>query len=220
MLRVGLTGGLGSGKSTAADCFAELKVPVIDADKIAHELTQPDQEAFKKIVEHFGKEISINQVLLNRVKLRSLIFQSLKERLWLENLLHPPIISKIQESLKYLKIPYCILVIPLLTESLQSINFLDRILVIDAPASIQIQRVKIRDRLSQQQIELIMHSQSRREKRLAMADDILVNNQDVTVLREAVFKLNYKYLKLAEEQHTQKKPIKESFTNFMYALDI
>lgn len=76
MLRIGLTGGLGSGKSTVADYFAELKVPVIDADKIAHELTQPDQEAFKKIVEHFGKEILIDQVLLNRSKLRSLVFQS------------------------------------------------------------------------------------------------------------------------------------------------
>lgn len=220
MLRIGLTGGLGSGKSTVADYFAKLKVPVIDADKIAHELTQPDQEAFKKIVEHFGKEILIDQVLLNRSKLRSLVFQSSKERLWLENLLHPPIIAKMQESLNYLKIPYCILVVPLLTESLQSINFLDRILVIDAPVSIQIKRVRIRDKLSQKQIELIMHSQSRREERLAMADDILVNNQDIIVLREAVFKLNYKYSKLAEEQHTQKRPIKKSFTNSMYALDV
>ena len=204
MLRIGLTGGLGSGKSMVANYFAELKVPVIDADKIAHELTQPDQEAFKKIVEHFGKAILTNQGLLNRSRLRSLVFQSSKERLWLENLLHPLIIAKMQESLKNLKIPYSILVIPLLTESLQSINFLDRILVIDAPESLQIQRVRVRDQLSQQQIELIMHSQSRREERLAMADDVLVNDQDLTVLRESVFKLNSKYLKLAEEQHAQR----------------
>ena len=109
-----------------------------------------------------------------------------------------------QESLNNLNIPYSILVIPLLAESSQSINFLDRILVIDAPESLQIQRVRVRDKLSQQQIELIMHSQSRREERLAMADDVLVNDQDLTVLREAVFKLNSKYLKLAEEQHAQR----------------
>ena len=203
MLRIGLTGGFGSGKSTVANYFAELKVPVIDADKIAHELTQPDQEAFKKIVKHFGKEILINQVL-NRSKLRSLAFQNSKERLWLEKLLHPPIIEKMQESIKYLKIPYCILVIPLLIESWKSINFLDRILVIDASTSIQIQRVRIRDKLSQKQIELIMHSQSKREERLTIADDILLNNQDVTTLREAVFKLNSKYSKLSEEQNTQR----------------
>lgn len=197
MLRIGLTGGLGSGKSTVANYFAELKVPVIDADKIVHTLTQPDQEAFKKIVEHFGKEILTDQVLLDRSKLRSLVFQSSKERLWLENLLHPLIIAKMQESLKNLKISYSILVIPLLVESSQSINFLDRILVIDTSESIQIQRVRVRDKISQQQIELIMHSQSRRGERLAMADDVLVNDQDLTVLRESVFKLNSKYLKLA-----------------------
>lgn len=201
MLRIGLTGGLGSGKSTVANYFTELKVPVIDADKIGYVLTQPAQEAFKKIVEHFGKEILINQVLLNRSKLRSLVFQSSKERLWLENLLHPLITAKMQESLKNLKIPYSILVIPLLTEFWQSINFLDHILVIDAPESIRIQRVRVRDKLSQQQIKLIIHSQSRREERLSIADDVLVNDQDLTALRKAVFRLNSKYLKLAEEQH-------------------
>lgn len=201
MLRIGLTGGLGSGKSTVANYFTELKVPVIDADKIGYVLTQPAQEAFKKIVEHFGKEILINKVLLNRSKLRSLVFQSSKERLWLENLLHPLITAKMQESLKNLKIPYSILVIPLLTEFWQSINFLDHILVIDAPESIRIQRVRVRDKLSQQQIKLIIHSQSRREERLSIADDVLVNDQDLTALRKAVFRLNSKYLKLAEEQH-------------------
>ena len=196
MLRIGLTGGLGSGKSTVANYFVGLKVPVIDADKIAHELTQLDRKAFKEIVEHFGKEILTNQGLLNRSKLRSLVFQSSKERLWLENLLHPLIIAKMQESLRNLKIPYSILVIPLLTEFSQSINFLDRILVIDTPESLQIQRARVRDKLSQQQIELIMRSQSRREERLAMADDVLTNDQDLTALREAVFKLNSNYLKL------------------------
>ncbi|QTS83761.1 dephospho-CoA kinase [Coxiella endosymbiont of Amblyomma nuttalli] len=203
MLRIGLTGGLGSGKSTVANYFAALKVSVIDADKLASELTQPDQEAFKKIVGHFGKEILTNHGLLNRSKLRILVFRSLKERLWLENLLHPMIIAKMQESLKNLKIPYSILVVPLLAEFSQSINFLDRVLVIDAPESLQIQRVIARNKFSQKEIQLIMQSQSRRKKRLAIADDILTNDRDLMVLRESIFKLNVRYLKLAVEQYTQ-----------------
>lgn len=199
MLRIALTGGIGSGKSTVANYFSALGAPIIDADEIAHEITKPDQEAFKKIVAHFGEIVVTNDHSLNRSKLQELIFKNPDERQWLEDLLHPIIIIKMQEKLKEIKAPYCIIVIPLLTETSRSIEFLDRVLVVDAPETLQIQRAKARDQLSDQQIKLILKSQSSREQRLAIADDVIVNDKTLPVLRETVFQLHSKYLKLAEK---------------------
>ena len=200
MLRVGLTGGIGSGKSTVANYFFELGVPIIDADEIARKITTSRQVSFKKIAAHFGKEVLNGKNCLNRSRLRRLIFKSQKERQWLENLLHPLIISKIQKKLEEINSPYCILVIPLLAEISHLINFLDQILVVDISVSLQIQRTKIRDRLSDEQIKLILESQSSREERLALADDVIVNDKTLSTLWGAVLQLHSQYLKLAEKE--------------------
>ena len=201
MLHIGLTGGIGSGKSTAAFYFSELGAPVIDADQIAHKITKPYQEDFKKIIIHFGNQVLTCEGFLNRVQLNKLIFENPIERQWLENLLHPLIIFEMKEALKKINAPYCILVIPLLAESSRIIDFLDGILVIDVPKVFQIQRTKARDQLSNRQIQLILQSQSSSEKRLTMADDIIVNDKTTLVLRKAVFQLHCKYLRLAEQSN-------------------
>ncbi|MFW0078886.1 MAG: dephospho-CoA kinase [Coxiella endosymbiont of Haemaphysalis qinghaiensis] len=200
MLRVGLTGGIGSGKSTVAGYFSKFWVPIIDADEITYKITTSGQAAFKKIVAHFGKKVLSGKNCLNRSRLRRLIFKSRQERQWLEHLLHPIIISIMQEMLEEINSPYCILVIPLLAEVRHSINFLDRILVVDIPVSLQIQRTKIRDQLSGEQIKLILESQSSREERLALANDVIVNDNTLSTLRRAVLQLHSQYLKLSEKE--------------------
>src|SRR3990167_8125346 len=131
MLRIGLTGGVGSGKSTVAKLFAELHIPIIDADQIAHEITEKDTPIFKKLVRHFGPSILDKAGLLNRKKLRDIIFEKREERRWLENLLHPDIIQRMQARSQKTKAPYVILVIPLLAET-KSVDLVDRVLVVDA----------------------------------------------------------------------------------------
>ncbi|WP_264435216.1 dephospho-CoA kinase [Coxiella endosymbiont of Dermacentor marginatus] len=200
MLRVGLTGGIGSGKSTAANYFSELGVPIVDVDVITREITTLGQVGFKRIVAYFGKGILNGKNSLNRSQLKRLIFRYPKKRQWLENLLHPLIISKMQEKIEETNSPYCILVVPLLVEFHYSINFLDRTLVVDIPVSLQIQRTKIRDQLSDEQIKLILKSQSSREERLAIADDVIVNDQTLATLKEIVFQLHSTYLQLAEKK--------------------
>lgn len=199
MLRIGLTGGIGSGKSTVSNCFSKLGITVIDVDKITHEVITSDQLTCKKIVVHFGKEILSGKNFLNRSQLRKLIFRYPQKRKWLENLLHPLIISKIQTQLGKINSPYCILAIPLLAEVRHSINFLDHTLVVDIPVSLQIQRTKIRDQLSDEQITLILKSQSSREKRLAIADDVIFNDKTFSILRKAVLQLHSTYLKLVKK---------------------
>ncbi|WP_304985943.1 dephospho-CoA kinase [Coxiella-like endosymbiont] len=198
MLRIGLTGGIGSGKSTVANYFSELGIPIIDADEIAREITISSQVAFKKIVAHFGKKVLSRENSLNRSRLRRLIFKYPQERQRLENLLHPLIISKMRENLEEINSLYCILVIPLLAGTRHSINFLDRILVVDVPVFLQIQRIKIRDHLSDKQIKLILESQSSREERLAIANDVIVNDKTLSALRKTVLQLHAQYLKLAK----------------------
>lgn len=204
MLRVGLTGGIGSGKSTVANYFSKFFVPIIDADETTYQITTFGQMAFKKIVAHFGREVLSKKNCLNRSQLRRLIFKSRQEREWLEDLLHPRIISKMQEKLEEIHLPYCILVIPLLAEVSYLIDFLDRILVIDVPVSLQIQRTTMRDQLSGKQIELILESQSSREERLALADDVIVNDKTLSTLRKAVLQLHFQYLKLSKKNKNQK----------------
>src|SRR3990167_5503426 len=140
MLVIGLTGGMGSGKSTVTDLFAKKGIPIIDADQIAHALTEPDQPAFKKIIVRFGKQLLDETGRLNRHALKEIIFKSPPDRSWLEQLLHPLILQQIQQTLKTLSASYCIVVIPLLIET-GPYTFIDRILVIDAPETIQTNRI-------------------------------------------------------------------------------
>lgn len=197
MLRVALTGGIGSGKSTVAALFKKLGVSIIDADEIASRITEPNTYSFETIVEHFGKGILKGDGTLDRKALRTIIFNDIKERKWLENLLHPVIREAMKERIIKADSPYCLLVIPLLAESTK-IDFIDRICVIDVPESLQIKRTTQRDHASEADVEGIIASQCSNEKRLSIADDILHNAGDLENLRDQVFTLHKHYLSLSK----------------------
>jgi len=198
MLRVGLTGGIGSGKTTVAGLFNALGVPVIDADTIAHTLTQPGTEATAEIFSAFGPEIADGDKI-NRSRLAERVFADPAARQRLETILHPRIRKAIQDQLKQLKGPYCVLVIPLLLETRQQ-DLVDRILVVDAEEQTQIQRVMERDGRSENEVWQILQAQVSREERLAVADDCLENDGDLEQLKSRVQELHEQYLKLSANQ--------------------
>jgi dephospho-CoA kinase len=198
MIKIGLTGGIGTGKSTLASLFADLGVPIIDADVLAHELTVPGSTALQAIVDHFGAAILKSDGTLDRSQLARLVFNNQSERLWLEQLLHPRIQKEMLRQLMKLNTPYCIVVIPLLAET-KNIHFLDRVLVIDAPESLQIERVQARNQLSTTQIKAILQSQCSREERAAIADDVIINEGSLDKLKQAVRLLHEKYVRLANQ---------------------
>lgn len=192
MLRVGLTGGIGSGKSTVAALFKTLQVPVIDADKIAVECTTKNTKTLDLIQQHFGASILDPNGELNRKKLREMIFQNFEEKRWLETLLHPLIIQKIQDQLNTLNAPYCILVIPLLAE-IPPLPFVDRVLLVDTPEHLQIQRVMARDQLSRQAASHIVATQASRMQRLSIAHDIIHNEGSRASLEKQIEQLHHQY---------------------------
>jgi dephospho-CoA kinase len=196
MLKIGLTGGIGSGKSTVAKQFAKLKVPIIDADKVARNLLKPNTKTYKKVVSHFGKDFLTKRKTINRKKLRNLIFTSKKERIWLEKLLHPAIRKKMRQLIAKAKTPYCILMAPLLFETKFPLK-IDRVLVIDCWKKDQIKRIRIRDRSSTTQIQAIIKTQISRASRLRKADDIIRNTGTLDSLRKKVKKLHHYYLSIA-----------------------
>jgi len=192
MLVIGLTGGIGSGKTTVAQLFAKQGVPIIDADLIAHELTQTEKPAWKAIIAHFGPLIVKPDKVLDRQKLRELIFNDVKKRLWLEQLLHPLIIEAIKKKIQELKDSYCIIVIPLLIET-GPYSFIDRILVVDTLSETQIERLEKRDQSKRRDLQKIMASQTSREKRLAAAQDVIHNNGRLDELQDQVTQLHQSY---------------------------
>src|SRR3990167_11068573 len=213
VLKIGLTGGIASGKTTVANFFSTLGVPVIDADAIAHETTKPHTVALKKITEHFGQSILQADGTLNREKLRKIIFKDAAQKRWLENILHPLIIKIMATQVYALDAPYCILVIPLLVESrarkyprttpTETIEaWVDRVLVVDAPETLQRERAKQRN-LSEQQIQDILHSQCSQEERLKLANDVLQNDGDIDKLQRQVEKLHAQYLSLSQAHLSQ-----------------
>jgi dephospho-CoA kinase len=194
-LLIGLTGGIGTGKSTACKLFAERGVAVIDADAVAKELVALDQPALQAIVQEFGKGIIDAKGRLRRDRLRSIVFSDPERRKRLEKLLHPLILEEMLNRANRAEGPYCILCIPLLVETDQS-SAVDRVLVVDAPQALQIQRVMERDHLTIDEIKAIMHAQASREDRLEAADDVIMNASDMTKLAEQVNALHQKYLAL------------------------
>ncbi|MDT8404335.1 dephospho-CoA kinase [Sulfuriflexus sp.] len=190
---IGLTGGIASGKSAAAEHFAALGVPVIDADQIARELVEPGKPALERICERFGKSILLDNGELNRPSLREIIFKDARARHDLEAILHPLIRETIIQRIDELDAPYCIVVIPLLAES-GDWAMLDRRLVIDCPEDLQLARLQQRDRLDPEQAERILAAQASREQRKAIADDIIDNSHDLAHLQRAVERLHKKYL--------------------------
>jgi len=195
MLVIGLTGGIGSGKSTVADLFAALGAPVIDADVIARDITLPNGPAFAPIIAHFGTDILQQNGTLNRAALRDLIFTHPQERQWLEALLHPLIRDSIKRQLDNINAAYCLLVIPLLVET-GAYPFINRILVVDAPEALQTERVMTRDQASEAQIKSIIQTQVSREARLSKANDVITNNSTLENLTEQVAALHKKYLNI------------------------
>ncbi len=192
-LIIGLTGGIGAGKSLVANLFAKHHVPVIDADTIARQLTMPKQLAFSQIVQHFKKQnIVLANGQLDRNKLKEIIFQNQDERVWLEQLLHPLIQQEIERQIETITAPYCIIVIPLLFE-VTPYDFLDRILVVDASEDTQITRVSKRDGLEASMIKAILAAQTTREKRLNAAEDVIVNDGDIANLQRQVDALHAIY---------------------------
>lgn len=196
MLLIGLTGGIGSGKSTVAAIFRELGVPVIDADEIGHELTRPGTATTAEILRLFGPAIQDRQGGLDRARLRRLVFSDPEKRRQLEALLHPRILSEMLRRAADLDAPYCILSIPLLLESGQQ-AVVDRVLVVDAPEILQKQRTMQRDGMSSIEVEAILSAQCPRQQRLAAADDVIVNDGNLDDLRKQVEALHRKYLALA-----------------------
>ena len=195
MLVIGLTGGIGSGKSTVAELFADLGVVVIDTDIIAHELVTPGQPALKEITALFGNEILNTDGSLNRKSLRELVFNSEQKRLQLEAILHPRIREEVQSQLDALSVTYCIVVIPLLLETGQQ-NRAQRILVVDSTVDMQLARTTKRDDTNNEAVTKIIASQVDRQTRLAAADDIIYNEQSLDELKQQVLKLHQFYSQL------------------------
>lgn len=197
---VGLTGGIGSGKTTVANMFHKLGVELIDADIIAREVVEPNSPALVKIKEHFGIEFILPDGSLNRTKLRHKIFSSENDKQWLNGLLHPLIRASILTKITETTGEYCILVAPLLLEN-KLTQYVNRTLVIDVNESTQIERTVRRDNNTRSVIEKIIASQISREERLKHTDDIIDNSEnDINVIQNQVEQLHNIYVSMAKEQ--------------------
>lgn len=198
MLTIGLTGGIGCGKSAVARLFEKRSIPVVDADRIAHALVEPGQPALAAIVEAFGAQVLEQDDRLDRVKLRQIVFASPEHKFRLESILHPLVYQRINEELADLDAPYCIVCVPLLFETRQQ-HRVDRVLVVDCSVELQYERVAQRDRMAADAIERILKAQVTREERLKGADDILTNESTFEQLDKQVEKLHNFYLALSEQ---------------------
>jgi dephospho-CoA kinase len=201
MLTIGLTGGIGSGKSEVARIFERLGVPVIDADAIAHQLVEPGSDVLAEIINHFGNTILTSEGRLDRKRLGEMVFSDAAKKQQLEHIIHP----RVRERIKTFKRehrdqPYIIVVIPLLLESGQR-DLVDRVLVVNAAEAVRIARVRARDGRSEQQIRLIISSQADDASRLAAADDSIDNNGTLDELEQSVSTLHRRYVSLARSDN-------------------
>ena len=190
---VALSGGIASGKSTIANLFAQLGVPIIDADVIARQVVEIGTDAYKVIVKHFSQEILLPNNEIDRSQLRDIIFNNDHERLWLNNLLHPIIQVQTQIQIARQTAAYVIWVVPLLVEN-NLHNLADRVLMVDTPEQLQLERLIQRDNIDESLAKKMISSQISSQKRLTYADDIIVNNGDLTSLTAQVNKLHQQYL--------------------------
>ncbi len=195
--RVALTGGIASGKSTVADMFAELGVAVIDTDIIAREVVQAGQPALREIRKRFGSEVVDAVGNFDRRALRNIVFADEQARLDLEAILHPRIGAETRRQAEAATGPYQIIVVPLLVGS-PLLGFVDRVLVVDCDEDLQIQRLLARDTETVEQARRILAAQASREARLAIADDIIDNNQDLDDTRRQVRELDERYRRMAK----------------------
>jgi dephospho-CoA kinase len=202
MLKIGLTGGIGCGKSTVSSLFQQFNVPVIDADVISHHIVKPGQKGLALVVSLFGENILLGNGELNRVALRDCVFLDLEAKKKLEDALHPMIFDEIRFQLNLLHDePYCIVSIPLLFET-QSQRLVDRVLVVDCDKKTQYERVQKRDNLTISSIDNIISAQVSAEFRRNYANDILDNSKDSSLLAQQVKKLHNFYISLSLSQDT------------------
>ena len=198
--KIGLTGGIGSGKSTVAVLFAELGVSVIDADALAHELTGPGGAAIEPIRAAFGPEYVDQRGALDRGRMREKVFSDPAAKATLESILHPMIRAESERRSTQADTPYVILMIPLLIETGEPRTRCDRVLVVDCPESMQIERAMARSELSRDAVEAIIAAQVPRAERLRHADDVIDNSGPPENLRPQVEKLHARYVALARER--------------------
>ncbi len=199
MLKIGLTGGIGCGKSTVARIFEQLKTPVIDADEIAHQLVAIGQPALAQIQQDFGTVVFKPDGSLDRKKLSEIVFSDPEQKQKLESILHPLVYRSIQAKIKQLNTPYCIICIPLIFETNMT-QLVDRILVVDCSFETQIERVQKRDNMTIERIQSIINSQVSRAFRKAHANDLIDNSETDDRLAEAVKKLHNLYLSISNCQ--------------------
>ena len=200
---VGLTGGIGSGKSTIAEMFAEQGVPIVDADIVARQVVEKGSPLLAQIAAHFGSQVLTESGELNRAALRELVFNNESEKNWLNALLHPAIRVEMTAQLQAQSAPYTLFVVPLLIEN-KLTALCDRVLVVDVQTETQLERASRRDQNQRALIQHIMNAQVSRDERLSYADDVINNDgelsKNASLLRENVLKLHRTYLALAAEK--------------------
>lgn len=196
-LKIGLTGGVASGKTTVSDFFKGLGIPVIDADVISHEVTQPDGSAFEEIISSFGSSILDENGLIDRKKMRAIIFDDASKKEMLERIIHPKVREEMFDSVSQSNDHYLIVSVPLLVETGMN-QMMDRTLVVDCSEETQIERLIHRDKITLDEAKSILRNQTSRSNRLKAADDLIVNEKNVTLneLEKEVLELNERYSKL------------------------
>ena len=197
MLIIGLTGGIGSGKSVASDKFKSLGITIVDADVASRTVVEPGKPALKEIEDHFGSGIITAEGKLDRNNLREIIATDPEERKWLESVTHPKIGEQITKEISESTSVYTLFVAPLLLET-NSQEMCSRVVVVDVPKDVQIQRTAKRDKVSSNQVEQMVAAQMKREKRLEKADDVLLNNGTIEDLEKQVEELHKKYIQMVE----------------------
>jgi len=203
-LRIGLTGGIASGKSLVTQRFAELGVPVIDADVTSRSVVEPGKPGLAQVVRRFGVDVLDADGRLDRRALRNLIFKDSSLRQALDAILHPLIRAEMEREAAEAKGPYVVMAIPLLVEGGRAGKQVDRVLVVDADETLQIQRLRARDGSSEDEARAILESQASRTARLAAADDVLLNTGSVAELRQAVDRLHEQYLQQAQTSSSRR----------------
>ena len=190
-LKIGLTGGIASGKSTVCDLFSQLSVEIIDADKISHDITKKDGLAFQEILDHFGNKILGLDGELDRQKLRSLIFNDAAEKRTLEKIIHPKVLNEINKNISDSTASYLIIAVPLMIETGMN-KLMDRVLLVDCSIETQVRRLIERDKCTKQQAQSIIENQASLESKRAICDDVIVNEEGTSFdqLKTEVIQLN------------------------------
>lgn len=197
MFRVGLTGGIGSGKSTVARLFSEHHINVIDTDQIAHQVSQPDGPAYQAIIEAFGSEILAADNSIDRKKLARIIFNSSEKKQQLENILHPLIWLIVEQQVAAATSAYCIIAVPLLFEGHHQSRF-NTTLAVDCSEKLRIERIMQRDQRTLNDIKAIIKNQITADERVRLADHVITNNASLDTLKTDVHHLHEKFLRLAD----------------------